>query len=197
MFSGIIEQVGNVKKLEDLGDKRLIIQTFFLKKNLKIGSSVCCNGVCLTVHTMKQNKKILDLSFDVSKETINCTNFGNLKVGSLINLEKSLRVGDEISGHFVFGHIDTVATLRSMEKVGKSYVLEFSLPKGIKKLVTKKGSISINGISLTVNKTTKDSFYVNIVEYTWNHTNFKQIDIGNIVNIEVDMLARYVTNSKK
>ena len=197
MFSGIIEQVGSVKKLEDRGDKKLIIQTSFLKKDLKIGSSVCCNGVCLTVHTMKQNNKILDLSFDVSKETINCTNFGNLKVGSLINLEKSLRVGDEISGHFVFGHIDTVATLRSMEKVGKSYVLEFSLPKGIKKLVTKKGSISINGISLTVNKTTKDSFYVNIVEYTWNHTNLKQIELGNIVNIEVDMLARYVTNSKK
>jgi riboflavin synthase len=83
----------------------------------------------LTVHTMKKNKNSLDLSFDVSKETINCTNFGNLKVGSLINLEKSLRVGDEISGHFVFGHIDTVVKIKSMEKVGKSYVLEFSLPK--------------------------------------------------------------------
>ena len=197
MFSGIIEQVGSVKKLEDRGDKKLIIQTSFLKKDLKIGSSVCCNGVCLTVHTMKQNKNTLDLSFDVSKETINCTNFGNLKVGSLINLEKSLRVGDEVSGHFVFGHIDTISTLKFMEKVGKSYVLGFSLPRDIKKLVTKKGSISINGISLTVNKTTKDSFYVNIVEYTWNHTNLNQIDIGNIVNIEVDMLARYVTNSKK
>ena len=197
MFSGIIEQVGSVKKLEDRGDTKLIIQTSFLKKDLKIGSSVCCNGVCLTVHTMKQNKNTLDLSFDVSKETINCTNFGNLKVGSLINLEKSLRVGDEVSGHFVFGHIDTISTLKFMEKVGKSYVLGFSLPRDIKKLVTKKGSISINGISLTVNKTTKDSFYVNIVEYTWNHTNLNQIDIGNIVNIEVDMLARYVTNSKK
>ena len=75
MFSGIIEQVGSVKKFEDRGDKKLIIQTSFLKKNLKIGSSVCCNGVCLTVHTMKQNKNTLDLSFDVSKETINCTNF--------------------------------------------------------------------------------------------------------------------------
>ena len=197
MFSGIIEQVGSVKKFEDRGDKKLIIQTSFLKKNLKIGSSVCCNGVCLTVHTMKHNKNTLDLSFDVSKETINCTNFGNLKVGSLINLEKSLRVGDEVSGHFVFGHIDTISTLKFMEKVGKSYVLGFSLPRDIKKLVTKKGSISINGISLTVNKTTKDSFYVNIVEYTWNHTNLNQIDIGNKVNIEVDMLARYVTNSKK
>jgi len=197
MFSGIIEQVGSVKKFEDRGDKKLIIQTSFLKKNLKIGSSVCCNGVCLTVNKMKRNKNTLDLSFDVSKETINCTNFGNLKVGSLINLEKSLRVGDEVSGHFVFGHIDTISTLKFMEKVGKSYVLGFSLPRDIKKLVTKKGSISINGISLTVNKTTKDSFYVNIVEYTWNHTNLNQIDIGNIVNIEVDMLARYVTNSKK
>ena len=114
MFSGIIEQVGSVKKFEDRGDKKLIIQTSFLKKNLKIGSSVCCNGVCLTVHTMKQNKNTLDLSFDVSKETINCTNFGNLKVGSLINLEKSLRVGDEVSGHFVFGHIDTISTLKFM-----------------------------------------------------------------------------------
>ena len=197
MFSGIVEQVGKVIKLDDHGDHNLIIRSSFLKKNLKIGSSVCCNGVCLTVHTMKQYKNNLNLSFDVSKETMDCTNFKDLKVGSEVNLEKSLRVGDEISGHFVFGHVDTVSKLKSISKVGKSYILKFSLQRVIKKLVTRKGSIAINGISLTVNKTTKDSFYVNIVEYTWNHTNLKQIDIGNIVNIEVDMLARYVTNSKK
>jgi riboflavin synthase len=146
---------------------------------------------------MKQNKKYLELSFDVSKETISCTNFKQLKTGSLINLEKSLKVGDEISGHFVFGHVDTVSKLKFLKKAGKSYVLEFSLPKNIKKLVTKKGSIAINGVSLTVNKTTKDSFFVNIVDYTWNHTNLSKIRVSDIVNIEVDMLARYVTNSKK
>ena len=197
MFSGIVEQVGKVNKIEERGDYHLTIRTTFLKKQLKIGSSVCCNGVCLTVHTMKQNKNSLDLSFDVSKETISCTNVEQLEIGSSINLEKSLRVGDEISGHFVFGHIDTISKLRSLEKIGKSYKLKFSMPNNIKKLVIKKGSIAINGISLTVNKTTKDSFFVNIVDYTWNHTNFKKIEVNDLVNIEVDMLARYVTNSKK
>ena len=197
MFSGIVEQVGKINKIVDQGDHYLTINTTFLKNNLKIGSSVCCNGVCLTVHTMKQNKKYLELSFDVSKETIKCTNFKHLKTGSLVNLEKSLRVGDEISGHFVFGHVDTTSRLKFLKKIGKSYVLEFSLSKNIKKLVTKKGSIAINGISLTVNKTTKDSFFVNIVDYTWNHTNLSKITVSDIVNIEVDMLARYVTNSKK
>ena len=197
MFSGIIEQVGEVINIEDRGDRRLAIKTKFAKKDIKIGSSVCCNGVCLTVHTIKKNKANLVLSFDVSKETLKCTNFNNLYSGSLINLEKSLKVGDEISGHFVFGHVDTVSKLKSKKKSGKSYILEFTLPKNIRKLVTKKGSISINGISLTVNKTTKDSFFVNIVDYTWNHTNLRKIKLNDIVNIEVDMLARYVTNSKK
>ena len=197
MFSGIVEQVGKVNKIEERGDYHLTIRTTFLKKQLKIGSSVCCNGVCLTVHTMKQNKNSLDLSFDVSKETISCTNFEQLEIGSSINLEKSLRVGDEISGHFVFGHVDTISKLRSLEKIGKSYKLNFSMPNNIKNLVIKKGSIAINGISLTVNKATKDSFYVNIVDYTWNHTNLKKIEVNDLVNIEVDMLARYVTNSKK
>ena len=197
MFSGIVEQVGKVNKIEEHGDHHLTIRTTFLKKQLKIGSSVCCNGVCLTVHTMKQNKNSLDLSFDVSKETISCTNFELLKIGSSINLEKSLRVGDEISGHFVFGHVDTISKLRSLKKIGKSYKLNFSMPNNIKNLVIKKGSIAINGISLTVNKTTKDSFYVNIVDYTWKHTNLKKIEVNDLVNIEVDMLARYVTNSKK
>ena len=197
MFSGIIEQVGEVINIEDRGDRRLAIKTKFAKKDIKIGSSVCCNGVCLTVHTIKKNNANLVLSFDVSKETLKCTNFNNLYSGSLINLEKSLKVGDEISGHFVFGHVDTVSKLKSKKKSGKSYILEFTMPKNIRKLVTKKGSISINGISLTVNKTTKDCFFVNIVDYTWNHTNLRKISLKDIVNIEVDMLARYVTNSKK
>ena len=197
MFSGIIEQVGEVINIEDRGDRRLAIKTKFAKKDIKIGSSVCCNGVCLTVHTIKKYKSNLVLSFDVSKETLKCTNFNNLYSGSLINLEKSLKVGDEISGHFVFGHVDTVSKLKSKKKSGKSYILEFTMPKNIRKLVIKKGSISINGISLTVNKTTKDSFFVNIVDYTWNHTNLRKISLKDIVNIEVDMLARYVTNSKK
>ena len=146
---------------------------------------------------IQKNNANLVLSFDVSKETLKCTNFNNLYSGSLINLEKSLKVGDEISGHFVFGHVDTVSKLKSKKKSGKSYILEFTMPKNIRKLVTKKGSIAINGISLTVNKTTKDSFFVNIVDYTWNHTNLRKIKLDDIVNIEVDMLARYVTNSKK
>ena len=196
MFTGIIEKIGKVYSIEKKGTSS-IMGLQIKDVNYSLGDSICINGVCLTVHTIKKNNANLVLSFDVSKETLKCTNFNNLYSGSLINLEKSLKVGDEISGHFVFGHVDTVSKLKSKKKSGKSYILEFTMPKNIRKLVTKKGSISINGISLTVNKTTKDSFFVNIVDYTWNHTNLRKIKLNDIVNIEVDMLARYVTNSKK
>ncbi len=193
MFSGIIENTGIVKVFKKYKDYRLILDTDLKFKDIKKGSSVCCNGVCLTVISKKKFLKKTKLSFDVSKETVSCTNFDQLKIGDLINIEKSLKVGDEISGHFVFGHVDETAALISSKKIGGSYELKFKISKKIKKLIAKKGSISINGISLTINNINRDVISLNIIPYTWNRTNLHKLKIGNRINLEVDMLARYVT----
>ena len=151
MFSGIIENKGIVKEFKRLKDYQLILDTDLNYKDIKIGSSVCCNGVCLTVTSKRKLLKKTKLSFDVSKETVSCTNFNQLKIGDLINIEKSLRVGDEISGHFVFGHVDETALFVSSKKIGGSYELIFKISKNLSKYIAKKGSIAINGISLTIN----------------------------------------------
>ena len=116
-------------------------------------------------------------------------------MGDLINIEKSLRVGDEISGHFVFGHVDETAALLSSKKIAGSYELKFKISKKLKKFIAKKGSVSINGISLTVNKIKNDVISLNIIPYTWNKTNLHKLEVGNRINLEVDMLARYVTQN--
>ena len=195
MFSGIIENTGIVKEFKKYKDYRLILDTDLKFKDIKKGSSVCCNVVCLTVISKKKLLKKTKLSFDVSKETVRCTNFKQLKMGDLINIEKSLRVGDEISGHFVFGHVDETAALLSSKKIAGSYELKFKISKKLKKFIAKKGSVSINGISLTVNKIKNDVISLNIIPYTWNKTNLHKLEVGNRINLEVDMLARYVTQN--
>ena len=152
MFSGIIENKGFVFKFEKQKDFRLVLDTNLKYKDIKKGSSVCCNGICLTVISKKKKKKYTQLSFDVSQETINCSNFNVIKKGDEINIEKSLRVGDEISGHFVFGHVDDTSKLISIKKVGDSHEIKLEISKKIKKFIAKKGSVSLNGISLTVNQ---------------------------------------------
>ena len=137
MFSGIIENIGTVKEYKKLKDYRLVLDTDLNFKDVKKGSSVCCNGVCLTVTSKKKLSKKTRLSFDVSKETVNCTNFNHIKIGDLVNIEKSLRVGDEISGHFVFGHVDDTASLVSSIKIGGSYELKFKISKKLSKFIAK------------------------------------------------------------
>ncbi len=195
MFSGIIENRGIVSDFKKLKDYRLVVSTDLNFKDIKNGSSVCCNGVCLTVTSKKKllNKTIL--SFDVSRETVNCTNFNQLKIGDTINIEKSLRVGDEISGHFVFGHVDDIASLISSKKIDGSYELKFKIPKNLKKFIVKKGSIAINGISLTINNIKRNEISLNIIPFTWNKTNLSKLKVGETINLEVDMLARYVTQN--
>tara|TARA_B100000700_G_scaffold216404_1_gene237875 strand:- start:143 stop:736 length:594 start_codon:yes stop_codon:yes gene_type:complete len=197
MFSGIIENFGKVKKFEKKGNYLLRLSTNFKNKDIKKGSSISCNGVCLTAHTIKKNDRFVDIDFDVSKETIKCTNLSNLKKGSIVNLEKSLRIGDEISGHFVFGHVDCTTKILKINEVSKSYEVILALTKETKRFIVRKCSIALNGISLTVNKVSKGKFSVNIVPYTWKNTNFHSVQEGEIINVEVDMLARYVTQHLK
>ena len=196
MFSGIIENKGFVLKFEKQKDFRLVLDTNLKYKDIKKGSSVCCNGICLTVISKKKKKKYTQLSFDVSQETINCSNFNVIKKGDEINIEKSLRVGDEISGHFVFGHVDDTSKLISIKKVGDSHEIKLEISKKIKKFIAKKGSVSLNGISLTINQVKNNFIVLNIIPFTWLNTNLKGLEIGDRINLEVDMLARYVTRNQ-
>ena len=197
MFAGIIENFGKVKEFKKKGDYLLRVSTNFKIKDIKKGSSISCNGVCLTAHTIKKNGKFVDVDFDISKETIKRTKLSCLKKGSLINLEKSLKVGDEISGHFVFGHIDCTSKLLKINKINDSHEITLKIPKEIKKFIVNKCSVSLNGVSLTVNDVSSRTFSVNLVPYTWNNTTFLSIGEGEIINVEVDMLARYVTQHLK
>ena len=199
MFTGITDHNGEIIKITKKRNKdiSIFVLTRFKPKDIKLGSSICCNGVCLTVCKIKKLKNKLELSFDVSNETINCTNFSKLKIGSKINLEKSLRMGDEISGHFVFGHVDEVSKLLTIKRIKGSHQLKFSKSKKLSKYIAKKGSISLDGVSLTINSSDSKSFSVNIVPYTWEHTNFNKLKVNSLINVEVDMLARYVSQNLK
>ena len=196
MFSGIIENKGFVVKFEKQKDFRLVLDTNLKYKDIKKGSSVCCNGICLTAISKKKKKKYTQLSFDVSQETINCSNFNEIKKGDEINIEKSLRVGEEISGHFVFGHVDDTSELISIKKVGDSHEIKLEISRKIKKFIAKKGSVSLNGISLTINQVKNNFIVLNIIPFTWLNTNLKGLKIGDRINLEVDMLARYVTQNQ-
>ena len=196
MFTGIVSHIGIVKKISHPDDWELSLDVIndnnldndFDLSSISIGASISCSGICLTL------KKVLNntLLFDVSEETREKTNFSYWKVGSLINLERSLKVGDELGGHFVYGHVDTIAVIRSIEKINGSYKITFSINRNFLKYFASKGSVSIDGVSLTVNDVDKDFFTVNIVPYTWMHTSFKNYNIGNVVNVEIDILARYL-----
>ena len=196
MFTGIVSHIGIVNKISHPDDWELSIDVInddnsvndFNINLIAIGASISCSGICLTLKQVLNNT----LFFDVSDETHEKTNFSTWKVGSLINLEKSLKVGDELGGHFVYGHVDTTAVIRSIEKINGSYKITFSINRDFLKYFASKGSVSIDGVSLTVNDVDKDFFTVNIIPYTWTHTSFKNYNIGTVVNIEIDILARYL-----
>ena len=196
MFTGIVSHIGKVKKISHPDDWELLVDVIndnnsdssFNKNSIAIGASISCSGICLTLKKVSNNT----LFFDVSDETREKTNFSTWKVGSLINLEKSLKVGDELGGHFVYGHVDTTAVIRSIEKINGSYKVSFSINIDFLKYFASKGSVSIDGVSLTVNDVDKEFFTVNIIPYTWTHTSFKNYNIGTVVNIEIDILARYL-----
>ena len=145
------------------------------------------------VYVSLLKKKIeTTLLFDVSDETVSKTNFNNWKIGDLINLEKSLKVGDEIGGHFVYGHVDTTAKVKEIKKINGSFKVVFLVNKKFMKYFAAKGSVSIDGVSLTVNEILEESFSVNIVPFTWDNTSFKYYKLDTIVNVEIDILARYL-----
>ena len=194
MFTGIIEDVGEVLEIKKNGDNIFYISTKINYQNLKIGSSISCNGICLTIIKKGKKNKKNWFAISASKETLSKSNLNIAKIGSSLNLETSLKVGDELSGHLVFGHIDGKLKLIKKKNSGASLSLIFNMPPNLRNYITSKGSISINGVSLTINNVSKYFFDVNIIPHTLKNTNFNKIKIGELLNIEVDMIARYVSN---
>ena len=194
MFTGLITHVGKVSEIKET-DKNDTYVGIDIKWNddLNIGSSVCCNGVCLTV----VNKKLNYFGVELSNETIKRTNFQYLKLNSTINLEKSLKIGDELGGHYVTGHIDGLARLSKIIQIKSSYELWFEVREEITKYLAEKGSVALNGISLTINKVENNFFSVNIIKHTWNNTNLSSYQVGSFINLEVDIISRYVSRHIK
>jgi riboflavin synthase len=196
MFTGIVSHIAKIEKItHDLNfDSFLTISLpkKSINKKLKIGSSIACNGICLTLISQKIIEEKIFLDFSASKETFEKTTLKDFKKNDFINVEFSLKIGDELGGHLVLGHIDDTAKIIDISTSKDSWIFVFELKEYFKKFIVKKGSISINGVSLTVNNVTKNSFDVNIISHTFNHTTFKHLQKNQLINLEIDVIARYV-----
>ena len=189
MFTGIITDVGTVTRVDDTrGDKRFEITTNWDMTDVPMGASIACSGCCLTVIAKTRHS----FTVDVSAESLSKTNLGAWVEGTKINLESSLKFGDELGGHLVSGHVDGLATLISVTADGDSYRLKIRAPQDLKQFIAQKGSVALNGISLTVNEVEDDVFGINIIPHTWQVTTMGQVKAGDVINMEIDMLARYV-----
>ena len=192
MFTGIVEGIGKVSKISKITKNRSAIEmTIDLGKQvkgLKIGQSVALNGVCLTATKISKSKCI----FEMIEETTKKTDLGNLKVGGVVNIERSLKAGDRLEGHFVLGHVDGVAIIKKILKKPKEVQVYFEVPKNLAKYVVRKGSIAIDGISLTVVDIKKTLAYVSLIPHTIEITNFHTKKVGDKVNIETDILGKYM-----
>ena len=189
MFSGIVAAVGRIEHIEPLADGiRLTVDTNGLDlADVIVGDSIAHSGVCLTVIEMNGAK----LKYDVSRETLNCT-VGLDTVGNEVNLEKALRLADRLGGHLVTGHVDGVGEVVKFEPVGESHELVIRAPAAIAGYIAKKGSITVNGVSLTVNRVESRDFWINLIPHTVAMTNLKHLKAGSAVNLEIDLIARYV-----
>ncbi len=188
MFTGIITDLGSVRAISGGGDKRFEFSTIYDTTGLDDGASVACSGVCLTVI----DKGPGWFAAMVSNETLSCTTLGSWQEGTPINLERALKVGDELGGHIVSGHVDGVGEITSLAPDADSHRFTIRVPDSLSRQIAAKGSISIDGISLTVNEVDDSTFGVNIIPHTMSVTTIGKKQVGDTVNLEVDMLARYV-----
>jgi riboflavin synthase len=189
MFTGLIEDTGQIKNARQ-GDRSLVltISTGLPVGSMKLGASIAVNGACLTV--VKRGRG--EFTVDVSPETLRCTNLQELRAGSLVNLERPMRLGGELGGHLVTGHVDAVATVAAIEKQGEFTFYSFQAPLKIAALLVPKGSVAVDGISLTVNECSRGRFSVAVIPFTLQHTNLRARRVGDNVNIETDLIGKYV-----
>jgi riboflavin synthase len=189
MFTGIVEAVGEIKQIRSLegGISLSIMPGMVDLKDVKTGDSIAVNGVCLTVTAVANDM----FSVDVSRETLDCTE-GLDKPGGQVNLERALLLSDRLGGHLVSGHVDASGEVIKLEPAGESYTLAIKVPDALLKYIARKGSISVNGVSLTVNRIAGNDLEINLIPHTLAATTLKDLKMGARVNLEVDMLARYV-----
>lgn len=188
MFTGIITDIGRVRAVERQGDTRFTIATAFAMETVPIGASIANNGVCLTVVEKGEGW----FAVQASAETLSKTTLGDWTEGTRVNLERSLKLGDELGGHLVYGHVDGVAVLAAVRPEGDSLRLTFEAPDALARYVAPKGSVALDGVSLTVNEVDGNRFGINIIPHTQTATTFGDLRPGDRVNMEADMLARYV-----
>jgi len=188
MFTGIITDIGKVRALEKKGDTRIEITTHYNTDSIDIGASICCSGACLTVIEKKDSW----FAVEASGETLSKTVLGSWALNTPINLERALKVGDEMGGHVVSGHVDGIAQVTDIYKEGDSLRVNFKTGDMLKRYVAPKGSITLNGVSLTINEVEGSCFGVNLVPHTQVETTLGKLSTGEMVNVEIDMLARYI-----
>ena len=189
MFTGIIRNTGKISKIyKNSNNCNIEILSKIKFSESEIGSSISCSGTCLTLEKYKKNLS----KFYISKETLNRTNFKFSNKGDLVNLEKPLKYGDRISGHYVQGHVDTTSTIKKINYVGKSWFINFKLLKRYNKYLVQKGSITINGVSLTIAKILKDGFKIAVIPQTLKFTNLIYLKEKDVVNVEFDVLGKYI-----
>ncbi len=193
MFTGIVTDVGRVQSVADRGDRRFVLATSFDMDKVDIGASISCAGCCLTVIEKAPGR----FSVDASAETLSVTTLDEWREGTEVNLERALRLGDELGGHLVSGHVDGVGQVVSVREEGASHRIVFEAPQDIARFIASKGSIAVDGVSLTVNEVDGRRFGVNIIPHTWTETTFRRLAAGSRVNLEIDLLARYVARLRE
>tara|TARA_Y100000768_G_scaffold382454_1_gene362804 strand:- start:2566 stop:3153 length:588 start_codon:yes stop_codon:yes gene_type:complete len=190
MFNGIIFNTGKVKNIKRSKNSIYVgVQTKFNFNKKDLGSSICCDGVCLTLDRIYKNM----IFFYISNETLKRSNFKSLKLNQIINLEKSLYFGKSISGHFIQGHVDTVAKIKKIKFIDKTWIIKLKiLDISLSKFLVEKASISINGVSLTISKINQNLFEINVIPHTLKLTNLKTLKVNSLVNVELDIFSKYM-----
>lgn len=192
MFTGIITDIGKVAELEQRGDLRARITTQYDPSTIDLGASIACEGVCLTVIESGTTQNTNWFDVEISAETVSKTNLGTWAVNRPINLERALKVGDELGGHIVSGHVDGLAEVIEIHDEGDSTRVTLRAPVALAKFIASKGSVALNGTSLTVNGVNNTDFDINFIPHTKQHTTWGNVSLGDQINLEIDTLARYV-----
>lgn len=187
MFTGLVETVGEVRAIETRGEQARLSLKIPFSSELALGDSVAVNGCCLTVADLSE-----DVSFDLLAQTLRVTSLGGLSIGSVVNLERAMSMGARFGGHFVQGHVDATGVITRLEESGQDHILGVSIPSPIHRLCVDKGSISIDGISLTIAELHASEAVFWITPHTWQHTHLHAAKLGQAVNLEADMLAKHV-----
>lgn len=188
MFTGIVTDIGTIQKTEERGDLRARISCNYDMDSVDLGASIACDGVCLTVVAKEDSW----FDVDISAETVSKTNLESWTSGKRINLERALKLGDELGGHIVSGHVDGIATIVNMQDDGDSTRVTLAAPESLAKFIAQKGSVALNGASLTVNDVNGCDFDINFIPHTKSHTTWGDAAVGDSVNLEIDTMARYV-----